>query len=291
MSATTPTAEGGAAPRPQLTGALPPRYTTPGWSKTWSDILVLTHRNLRHMARDPFEVIIALSMPLVMVLLFGYLFGDLMSGAGTENYRAYLVPAMLAMVMVNGIAGTAIGINRDSARDVMSRFRSMPMSPMAILGARTLTDMARACVEVALLLACGALMGMQFENGVPGILAAAGVLLLFRFALVWFGVLLGLLLPNPDAVGAIVYPLAMPLTMLSTAFVPSSAMPSWLAPVAEWNPLSAVVTAIRELFGGQSLPSDAWPAENALFLALFIPTAAIVVCVPLALRRFRRLSN
>lgn len=275
----------------QPAGVLPPHGSAPGRGKTWSDVLVLTHRNLRHMARDPFEVIIALSMPMVMVLLFGYLFGDIMSDVGTDNYRAYLVPAMLAMVMINGIAGTAIGINRDSARDVMSRFRSMPMSPMAILGARTLTDMARACVEVTLLLGCGALMGMRFENGLPGVLAAAGVLLLFRFALVWFGVLLGLLLPNPDSVGALIYPMAMPLSMLSTAFVPAAAMPSWLGPVAEWNPMSSVVSATRELLGNPSLPSDSWPAENALFLALLIPTVAILVCVPLAVRRFRRLSR
>ena len=214
-----------------------------------------------------------------------------MAGSGAEDYRSFLVPAMLAMVMVYGIGGTAAGIARDTARDVMSRFRSMPMSPLAVLGARTLTDMTRACVEMVLLLTCGALMGWRFEDGVGGATAAVGLLLFFRLALVWAGVLTGLLLPTPDSVSMVVYPLAFPVTMLSTSFLPATAMPSWLAPAAEWNPLSAVVTATRDLFGNPSLPSDTWPAQNALLLALVVPVLIIAVCAPLSVRRFRSLSR
>jgi ABC transporter DrrB family efflux protein len=269
----------------------PPRRKTSGWRKTWSDVLVLTQRNLRHMVRDPFEVILAMTVPLLLILLFGYVFGDVMSDGVTEEYRKFLVPAMLAMVALYGIAGTAAGIARDVERDVMSRFRSMPMAPMAILGARTLTDMARAVLEVMLLLGCGALLGWRFEDGIGGALAAVGVLLLFRFAMVWVGVLVGLHVPNADTASMAVYPLAFPLSMLSTSFLPAAAMPSWLAPIAVWNPLSAVVTATRDLFGNPALPSDAWPAENALLLALVVPVLIIAVCAPLSVRRFRLLSR
>ncbi|MFE9243922.1 ABC transporter permease [Nocardiopsis sp. NPDC006938] len=286
MTATRPTPT-----QPARTGA-PTRGRVPGsGAGTWSDVLVLSRRNLRHMLRDPFELAIAISMPLLMVLLFGYVFGDVMSSGGADHYRAFLVPAMLAMVMVYGIAGTSAGIARDSSRDVMSRFRSMPMTPMAVLGARTLTDMLRAVLEIALLLGCGALMGWRFEDGPVRALAAVGLLLLFRFALVWVGVLAGLYATNPDAASMLVYPLAFPLTMLSTSFLPSSAMPSWLSPIAEWNPLSAVVTATRELFGNEVLPSDTWPAQNALLLAVIVPAALLAVSVPLALRRFRGLAD
>ncbi len=89
----------------------------------------------------------------------------------------------------------------------------------------------------------------------------------------------------------VVYPLVLPVTMLSTSFLPAEAMPSWLRPIAEWNPLSAVVTAARDLFGNQSPPSGTRPADNALALALLAPTVVIPVCVPLAVRRFRRLSR
>lgn len=267
-----------------------PHQATGPRGKVWTDVLVLSQRNLRHMVRDPFELAIAISMPLLMVLLFGYVFGDVMSDTGAEDYRTFLVPAMLAMVMLYGIAGTSAGIARDTARDVMSRFRSMPMAPMAILGARTLTDMLRAVLEIVLLLGCGALIGWRFEDGLGGALAALVLLLFFRFALVWVGVLVGLYAANPDTASMLVYPLAFPLSMLSTSFLPSTAMPSWLAPIAEWNPLSAVVTATRELFGNQVLPSDTWAAQNALFLALAVPALLVAVCVPLSLRRFRALS-
>lgn len=278
--------------QPTGAGSPAPHRETRGGRKTWSDILVLSQRNLRHMVRDPFEVVVGASTPLVMALLFGYVFGDAMSATGAEEYRTFLVPAMLAMVMLHGIAGTAAGIARDTDRGVMSRFRSMPMSPMAILGARTLTDMIRATLEiVVLLLGCAALMGWRFENGLGGALAAVGLILLFRFALVWLGVVLGLLIPNPDAAGALVYPLTFPVAMLSTSFLPAAAMPSWLSPVAEWNPMSAVVTATRDLFGNPSLPTEAWPSQNALLLALLIPTLVIAVCAPMAVRRFRSLSR
>ncbi|WP_017569631.1 ABC transporter permease [Nocardiopsis halotolerans] len=279
--------------RPRSGGGLPPLQLTRGQRlrKTGTDTLVLTRRNFRHMVRDPFEPIIAITMPLVVVLLFGYVFGDVMAPPGTENYREFLVPAMLTMVMLYGIGGTASGIARDTARDVMSRFRSMPMSPVALLSARALADMARACLEVALLLLVGFAMGWRFEDGAGNALAAVGVLLLFRLALVWLGVLMGLVLPTADSVSMVVYPLTFPLSMLSTSFIPSTAMPDWLAPVTEWNPISMVVTATRDLFGNPSLPSDAWPAENALLMAVVVPVALMLLVTPLAVRRFRRISR
>jgi ABC-type multidrug transport system permease subunit len=282
-----------AGPRPRPDGSPPPRLLTRAQRlrKAGADTLVLTRRNLRHMVRAPFEPVISITMPVMMVLLFGYVFGDVMAPPGTENYRGFLVPAMLAMVMLYGVGGTASGIARDTARDVMSRFRSMPVSPAALLGARALSDMARACLEVALLLLVGTAMGWRAEEGASGALAAVGVLLLFRLSLVWLGVLMGLVLPTADSVSMVVYPLAFPLSMLSTSFVPSGAMPSWLAPVAEWNPLSAVVTSTRDLFGDPAPPSDAWPAENALLLAVVLPVAAMLLVTPLTLRRFRRLSR
>ncbi|RKS09480.1 ABC transporter DrrB family efflux protein [Nocardiopsis sp. Huas11] len=262
-----------------------------GPRKAWSDTLVLTRRNLRHMARDPFEPAIALVMPVMMLLLFGFVFGKAMAPPGAEDYPSFLVPAMLAMVMVYGIAGTAAGVARDTEREVMGRFRSMPMAPVSLLGARVLSDMLRGAVEVVLLLGVGLLLGWRAEDGAVSAAGAVGVLLLFRLALVCLGALLGLVMPTADAVSMVVYPLAFPLTMLSTSFLPAQAMPSWLAPVAEWNPLSAVVTATRELFGNPSLPSDAWPAQHALALALTVSTTVVLVAAPLAVRRFRSLDR
>ncbi|MFY7068374.1 ABC transporter permease [Nocardiopsis changdeensis] len=272
-------------------GAAPARPAAARPGKVLSDTLVLTRRNLLHMVRSPFEPGIAVVMPVVMVLLFGFLFDEVMSGHGAGSYREFLVPAMLAMVMVYGVAGSATGTARDVSREVMGRFRSMPMSPVSLLTARTAADMVRACLEVALLLPVGLLLGWRAENGPADAALAIGLLLFFRLSLVWLGVLMGLVMPDPDASSMIVYPLAFPLTMLSTAFLPADAMPSWMAPIAEWNPLSAVVSALRELFGNADVPSDSWPADHAGLLAVAIPAALLVLCVPLSLRRFRALSR
>ncbi|MBR8742127.1 ABC transporter permease [Nocardiopsis sp. MG754419] len=280
-----------------MTALAPTRTTDPGLpdttgaGKTLTDTLVLTRRNLTHMLRAPFEPVIAIVMPVVMVLLFGFLFDEVMSGHGTGDYRAFLIPAMAAMVMVYGVAGTASGIARDTARDVMSRFRSMPMSPVSLLTARTAADMVRACLEVAVLIPVALLLGWRAENGGVDAALALGLLLLFRFSLVWAGVLMGLLMPDPDAAGMVVYPLAFPITLLSTGFLPAKAMPSWMAPIAEWNPLSAVISTLRSLLGAEAPSSDSWPAEHAGLLAVLIPVLLLTVCAPLAIRRFRTLSG
>lgn len=272
-------------------GTAPERPPAHRSGKLVSDVLVLTRRNLLHMVRSPFEPGIALVMPVVMVLLFGFLFDEVMSGQGAGNYREFLVPAMLAMVMVYGVSGSANGTARDVSREVMGRFRSMPVSPVALLTARTAADMVRACLEIAVLVPVGLLLGWRAGNGLAGAALAIGLLLLFRLSLVWLGVLMGLLVPDPEASGMIVYPLAFPLTMLSTAFLPAGAMPSWMAPVAEWNPLSAVVSTLRDLFGNPGVPADSWPAEHAGLLAVAVPALLLLLCVPLAVRRFRSLSR
>lgn len=269
----------------------PDRTNGTGAGKAVTDTLILTRRNLLHMVRDPFEPCVAILMPVVMVLLFGFLFDEVMSGHGSGNYRAFLIPAMLAMVMVYGVAGTAAGIARDTARDVMSRFRSMPMSPVSLLTARTASDMVRACLEVAVLIPVGMALGWRAENGPGDAALAIGLLLLFRFSLVWTGVLLGLLVPDPDSAGMLVYPLAFPVTMLSTGFLPAEAMPAWMAPIAEWNPISAIISTLRDLFGNAGVPSDNWLAEHAGFLAVLVPIILLALCVPLAVRRFRALSR
>lgn len=272
-------------------GAADARPAATGPGKVLSDTLVLTRRNLLHMVRSPFEPGVAVVMPVVMVLLFGLLFDEVVSGHGAGGYREFLVPAMLAMVMVYGVAGSAAGTARDASREVMGRFRSMPMSPVSLLTARTAADMVRACLEVALLLPVGLLLGWRAGNGLASAALAIGLLLFFRLSLVWLGVLMGLLLPDPDASSMLVYPLAFPLTMLSTAFLPAGAMPSWLAPVAEWNPLSAVVSTLRGLFGDAGVPSGSWPADHAGLLAVAVPAVLLALCAPLAVLRFRSSSR
>ncbi|MEU8313816.1 BTAD domain-containing putative transcriptional regulator [Micromonospora sp. NPDC048887] len=137
----------------------------------------------------------------------------------------------------------------------------------------------------------GKLVGWQWRDGVGRALAAVALILLLRVALTWVGILFGLLVPNPDTVAVVVFPLAFPLTALSNVFVAPELMPHWLGAIAAWNPLSATVAAARDLFGNPGLGGDTWPARHALELAIAWPLALIAVAAPAAVRRYRRLGR
>jgi len=110
-------------------------------------------------------------------------------------------------------------------------------------------------------------------------------------AITWIGIYLGLVVPNPDMVGIIVFPLAFPLTAVSNVFVAPELMPGWLGTIAEWNPLSATVAGARELFGNPGLAGDSWIAQNALPMAVVWPLVLTAIFAPLAVRRYKRLSR
>lgn len=253
-----------------------------------ADSATMTWRNMLHVGRQPEEVVLYFSLPIVFILVFGYVLGG---GMAMPGYREFLVPGVFVMTMVYGIGATATGIAVDVGRGVIDRFRAMPMSRSALLVGRSAADLLRALLEVGVLVACGLLVGWRIRNGVADAAAALGLLLLLRLALSWVGILLGLLVPNPDTVGIIVFPMAFPLTALSNILVAPETMPTWVGAVAEWNPLSATVAAIRDLFGNPGLGGDSWAAQHYPLLAVLWPVALILVCAPLAVRRYQRLGR
>ncbi|MGW3895578.1 ABC transporter permease [Micromonospora profundi] len=256
---------------------------TDGWT--------MTRRNMIHVVRAPEELILYFSLPIMFVLVFGYVFGSGMQVPGGGNYREFLLPGVFVMTMLYGLGATATGVALDLSRGVVDRFRSMPMARSALLAGRSAADLIRALLEMSTLLVCGLLVGWQWRDGVGRALLAVGLLLLLRVAITWAGIYLALLVRNPDTVGVIVFPAAFPLTALSNVFVAPELMPRWIGAIAEWNPLSATVAAIRHLFGNPGLGGDSWPAENAIMLAVLWPVALIAVFAPLAVRRYRRLSR
>lgn len=262
----------------------PPR----GLRRVAADSTTMTWRNMLHVARQPEELILYFSLPIVFILVFGYVLGG---GMAMPGYREFLVPGVFAMTMVYGIGATGTGIAVDVGRGVVDRFRSMPMSRSSLLVGRSAADLLRALLELAVLVVCGLLVGWRMRNGVADALVALGLILLLRLALSWVGILLGLLFPNPDTIGLIVFPLAFPLTALSNILVAPGTMPTWVGAIAEWNPLSATVAAARDLFGNPGLGGDSWAAQHYTLLAVMWPLVLIAVCVPLAVRRYQRLGR
>ncbi|GAA0470737.1 transport permease protein [Paractinoplanes deccanensis] len=255
-----------------------------------SDGLVMTGRYLRHVVRAPEQIVIFFTLPIMFVLVFGYVFGSGMAVSGTA-YREFLLPGVFGMTQLYGLGATAIAISTDIGKGVVDRFRSMPTARSALMTGRAAADLVRAGLEMAVLVVCGLLVGWQWHRGAGLALAAVGLLLLLRLALTCVGVYLGTVVPNPDTVSLIVFPLAFPLTALSNVFVAPELMPDWLGAVSAWNPLSATVAACRELFGNPGVGGDSWPAEHPILLAVLWPLALIAVFAPLAVRSYRRLSR
>ncbi|MEU1585860.1 ABC transporter permease [Micromonospora sp. NPDC005710] len=256
-----------------------------------ADGWTMTRRNMTHVIRAPEELILYFSLPIMFVLVFGYVFGSGMQVPGGGSYREFLLPGVFVMTMLYGLGATATGVALDLSRGVVDRFRSMPMARSALMTGRSAADLLRALLEMSTLLVCGLLVGWQWRQGVGKALLAVGLLLLLRVAITWVGIYLALLVRNPDTVGVIVFPAAFPLSAISNVFVSPELMPPVIGTISEWNPLSATVAAIRELFGNPGLGGDSWPAEHAMLLAVLWPVLLIATFAPLALSRYRRLSR
>lgn len=262
-----------------------------GWAV--ADSTVVARRYLAHLVYKPDEVIGTLMIPVLAVLLFGFVFGEAMGaamGVGGEDYRDFLMPGLFALTMAFGIGNTTIAVVTDVGRGVVDRFRTLPMAPSALLVGRGMADVVSAVVDLVVLVGMGLLIGWQWHNGPVAALAALGLLLLLRLAFTWIGIYLGLLVRSPEAAMKF-FSLVFPLAMVAETFVPTEVIPGWLAPVAEWNPLSATVLACRELFGNTTVVGESWVAQNALSMAVVWPLVLLAVFVPLALRRYRKLSS
>jgi ABC-2 type transport system permease protein len=256
-----------------------------------ADGLTMTRRDVMHWSREPGPVVVGLLFPVLMVVMFGYLFGGAMAvPGGGDGYREFILPGMFAMTMAFGLEATMIAVSTDAARGVTDRFRSMPMAPSAVVVGRAGADMLNSAVGLAVIMAAGLLVGWRAHTGLAPVLAAVGLLLLLRFALLWVGIFLGLVVRGPESVVAVQI-LVWPVTFLSNTFVAPGTMPDWLGTVAEWNPLSSTVAAARDLFGNPSWGGGSWIAEHAVLMSVAWPVLLIAIFFPLSVRRYQRLGR
>jgi len=257
-----------------------------GMSDTWT----ITRRDLIQWFTQPWRVVGELVFPIMFVLLFGYVFGSGIVVPGGGDYREFLMPGLFAMTMAFGIGNTMTVVATDVERGVMDRFRAMPMAPSAVVAGRCCADMANSCAGLAITIGCGLVVGWSWHDGLASAALAIALLLLLRFACLWIGIWLGLMVGSPEAAGA-VWGLLFPITMITSAFVAPSLMPDWLGVVAEWNPLSSTVGAARELFGNADAAGGSWIASHPVLMAVVWPVVISAVFFPLSVRRFQRLSR
>jgi ABC-2 type transport system permease protein len=254
-----------------------------------ADSWTITLRALAHWARQPGLVIMGLTFPLLLLVMFAYLFGGGMTVPGGGDYREFLVPGLFAITMFFGLEGTMTAVHADVSRGVTERFRAMPMARSAVVVGRSAADMLFAAVELTVLIGAGLLVGWQWHEGRGNAVAAFGLLLLLRFAFLWVGVFLGLVVNSAESVG-MVQVLVWPFAALSSVFASTETMPGWLGAIAEWNPLSVTLAAVRDLFGNPGV-GDSWIAQHAVPMAIAWAVVIVALFLPLSVRRWRALGR
>jgi ABC transporter DrrB family efflux protein len=257
-----------------------------------ADGLLVTGRNLRRIPRIPELAIFAILQSIMFVLLFAFVFGGAIPLPGGGSYREYLMPGIFAQTIAFAAATTAIGMTDDLHRGILDRFRSLPMARSAVLSGRVVSDVIYNAGILAVLMASGLVVGWGVHTSIGEFLSGVGLLLLFTFAMSWIGVWLGLMVPAVEVAQQVGFTVLFPLTFLSNVFVPTSTLPTWLRPVAEWNPVSVLTAATRQLWGNPNpFAAEGFAAEHPALLTVLWVAVILAIFVPLAVRRYRTISR
>ncbi|MFD4139199.1 ABC transporter permease [Streptomyces sp. NPDC058572] len=237
--------------------------TTPSYALR--DSMTMLRRNLLHARRYPSMTVAVVAMPVIMLLLFVYVFGSALSaglGGGGDRaaYIAYVVPGILLMTVGSGSLPTAVAVCTDMSEGIVARFRTMAISRSSVLVGHVVGSVIQ--TMVSLLMVAGVAVAIGFRSGASAVewLAAAGVLALMCFALTWLAVGLGMANPTPEAASNAVLPLSFLLPFISSAFVPVDSMPGWIRWFAEYQPFTTVIETLRGLLTGSEIGSNGWMA-------------------------------
>ena len=246
-----------------------------------SDTSVIAQRQLRKVLRRPMYVVYLFVQPVILVLLFRYVFGGAIATGGV-SYVDYLMPGIIAMTAVFGALTTGLGITEDLAAGVIDRFRSLPIAHSALLIGRTAADLATNAVSIVVILALGFVIGFRPSEPVWSVALALALILAFAYVFSWISAFVGISVRNPETAQSIGFIWVFPLVFASSAFVPTDTMPAGVQAFADVNPVTLVVDAARALMIGHG---DALaPALGTLaWLA-----AVLVVFVPLSVRALRK---
>jgi ABC transporter DrrB family efflux protein len=241
----------------------------------------MVRRNLLHIRRTPELLLDVTVSPIMFVLLFSFVFGGAIGeavqfrvpGVDTDAYTNFLMAGIFVQTIAFAGIYTGVLLANDLKNGMIDRFRSLPMSQSSVLTGRTVTDLLRALLAVAIMWIVGMLVGFRPEGGIGGSLAAVGIMLLFGFALSWVGVAAGALVRTPEALQGIIFAAVFPLTFVSSAFVPTATMPGWMRAFADVQPMTQVVNAVRDLTLGVDLTQGEIPAVlwSVGMLAVFFP--------------------
>jgi ABC-2 type transport system permease protein len=255
------------------------------------DVWVIARRGLIHMKRQPEQLSDATIQPIMFVLLFAYVFGGAIDVPGGGNYREFLMGGIIAQTIVFTAFGVAMSIANDRKNQAVDRFRSLPIAKGAVLGGHAVANMLKSLLPIAIMSLCGLIVGWRIRSSVIDAVAGYLLMMAFAFAMVWIGVLLGSVVKTPEGVTGIAFAVMFPITFIASTFVPVASMPGPLQTIAEWNPVTTLSDALRELFGNPNTPvqaGDPWSIANPVAYSWIWVVAIVLVCAPLAVRAYSR---
>ena len=255
-----------------------------------ADASVVATRNIIKIKRVPDLLVFTTLSPIMFVLLFAYVFGGAIEGGRGDEYRQFLIAGIFAQTVIFGSTITGAGLAEDVKKGIIDRFRSLPMSPSAVLTGRTFSDVINNVLVLIVMSLTGLVVGWRITSSFWDAVAGYLLLIVFAYAISWIFAWVGMLVPSPEVVNNASFIIIFPLTFVANTFVPLDTLPGPLQAFAEWNPVSAVTQAARELFGnipaGTPEPTG-WALQHPVAYTLMWCVVILAVFVPLANAQYR----
>ncbi|HVB77945.1 MAG TPA: ABC transporter permease [Candidatus Nitrosotalea sp.] len=243
-----------------------------------NDSLLMARRSCTHIIRNTDQLLGAFFQPIMFLVLFAAVFGGAISKTlppGT-SYLDFLMPGIIIQTVAFGSTTAAVAVCNDLQKGIVDRFRSLPMSPLAVLNGHVASNLLRSAISTVVMLVVGLVIGFRSQASVIDWLAIAGLILLFTLAFSWLSAIVGLMAKSVEAVQWLTFVLVFPLTFASTTFVPAAGMNPILKAFAVNQPITQVVEAVRALMLGRPIGNFGWLAIgwNIGILLLAVPLAS-----------------
>jgi ABC transporter DrrB family efflux protein len=248
------------------------------------DTLIIAHRNLNRYVRLPRLLFFSIIQPVMFILLFNFVFGGALTGSISVpggKYIDYLLPGILVQMVMFGGVQTGIGLAEDMSNGIIDRFRALPMSRMAVIAGRTLSDTTRNLVSMTIMISVGTLIGFRFHNGISGALLMMAIMLLFGFAFSWIFAFIGMAVKESETAQLASFVFIFPLTFASAAFVSVATMTDWLQVFARNQPVTMVVNAARHFALGM-------PSNGSVHIIAFWIIGILAIFIPLSIWQYQR---
>lgn len=261
---------------------------------TWfNDGWITTRRNLIKIKRVPDILVFTTLQPIMFVLLFSYVYAGSIEIPGSD-YTEFIMAGIFAQTVVFGSTYSGSAMAQDLKEGIIDRFRTLPMSPSAVLIGRTNGDLLINAISMVVMIATGLIVGWRIKSSPLEAVAAVALLLLFAYSFSWVMAFIGMSVRSPEVINNVSFLVLFPITFISNAFVPSDNLPTPLRIFAEFNPVSALVLGARQLFGNVpegSPVADSWTLQNPILTVLIGVVVLLLVFVPLSIRKFSRISS